>query len=185
MDGAESKPSDMLDAIEHRTEFAKVRQPANQVSFWNLFGVSQSAGSRYENGRGVQKPIVQLMLLMADLVALRKKQGAKAVETLEKYGWLNQLLAFATKENVDVARFVSLFHEAVSVTHVGYQLNAIRKFRKEFKIPQAEFWPIFSVTQSGGCRYEKGRTMPHSLYFLMMLSIDVVEMLYDMKNTNE
>lgn len=37
----------------------------NQSSFWSKFGVTQSGGSRYENGRNIPKPIK--LLLQANL----------------------------------------------------------------------------------------------------------------------
>lgn len=33
----------------------------NQASFWSKFGVTQSGGSRYENGRNIPKPIKVLL----------------------------------------------------------------------------------------------------------------------------
>lgn len=43
------------------------------------------------------------------------------------------------------------------------------KLRDKLKLNQATFWGRLGVTQSGGCRYEGGRTMPRPvkrLYFL-------------------
>lgn len=38
----------------------------NQSEFWGRFGVTQSAGSRYENGRGMPESLTMLILLYAD-----------------------------------------------------------------------------------------------------------------------
>jgi hypothetical protein len=40
---------------------------------------------------------------------------------------------------------------------------------------QAEFWGMFSVTQSGGCRYEAGRKLPKPLAQLMHFMLDSVK----------
>lgn len=34
---------------------------------------------------------------------------------------------------------------------------------------QTEFWSQFGITQSGGCRYESGRTIPRPLQMLIWL----------------
>lgn len=38
----------------------------NQTTFWNRFGVTQSAGSRYESGRELPAPTAMLVLAFAD-----------------------------------------------------------------------------------------------------------------------
>ena len=38
----------------------------NQTDFWGRFGVTQSAGSRYESGREVPAPLAMLVLAFAD-----------------------------------------------------------------------------------------------------------------------
>ena len=35
----------------------------NQIKFWNPLGVSQSGGSRYEQGRNVPKPVLKLVYI--------------------------------------------------------------------------------------------------------------------------
>lgn len=37
----------------------------NQTEFWGRFGVTQSAGSRYESGREVPAPLAMLVLAFA------------------------------------------------------------------------------------------------------------------------
>jgi len=39
------------------------------------------------------------------------------------------------------------------------KVNAL-KLRKKLGLSQTEFWSRIEVTQSGGSRYENGRTMP-------------------------
>ena len=36
----------------------------NQQEFWGLIGVTQSGGSRYESGRAMPKPVLQLLRLV-------------------------------------------------------------------------------------------------------------------------
>ncbi|WP_425294506.1 hypothetical protein [Methyloversatilis discipulorum] len=38
----------------------------NQTEFWGRFGVTQSAGSRYESGREVPAPLAMLVLAFAE-----------------------------------------------------------------------------------------------------------------------
>ena len=33
----------------------------NQTEFWTTLGVTQSGGSRYENGRAIPKPVLMLL----------------------------------------------------------------------------------------------------------------------------
>jgi transcriptional regulator with XRE-family HTH domain len=48
----------------------------NQEDFWTKIGVTQSGGSRYESGRGMPKPVQQLLRLVhveqLDLDSIRK-----------------------------------------------------------------------------------------------------------------
>ena len=48
-------------------DLAKYRRSVgeNQGDFWRRFGVTQSGGSRYENGRSVPRPVRILMSLYA------------------------------------------------------------------------------------------------------------------------
>ncbi|MEE8254535.1 MAG: helix-turn-helix transcriptional regulator [Nitrosomonadaceae bacterium] len=48
----------------------------NQYDFWNKVGITQSGGSRYENGRNMPKPVRELVRLVhienVDLSKIRK-----------------------------------------------------------------------------------------------------------------
>lgn len=44
----------------------RVSRNENQTEFWGRFGVTQSAGSRYESGREVPAPLAMLVLAFAD-----------------------------------------------------------------------------------------------------------------------
>lgn len=44
----------------------RVSRNENQTEFWGRFGVTQSAGSRYESGREVPAPLSMLVLAFAE-----------------------------------------------------------------------------------------------------------------------
>lgn len=44
----------------------RVSRNENQTEFWGRFGVTQSAGGRYESGREVPAPLAMLVLAFAD-----------------------------------------------------------------------------------------------------------------------
>ncbi len=46
------------------------------------------------------------------------------------------------------------------------------ELRQSTGLNQSEFWKKFGVTQSGGSRYESGRSMPTPLKILMQAWID-------------
>lgn len=56
----------------------------NQQTFWGKLGLTQSAGSRYESGRTIPKPVVQLLTMaygtdkqaQAALSKLRAREAA-------------------------------------------------------------------------------------------------------------
>jgi transcriptional regulator with XRE-family HTH domain len=48
------------------------------------------------------------------------------------------------------------------------------ELRKAAATSQTEFWKKFGVTQSGGSRYESGRSMPTPLKLLMQAQMDGV-----------
>lgn len=52
----------------------------NQSQFWSMMGVTQSGGSRYENGRDIP-PAVQMLLVMFENGTLTQDQleAAKAL----------------------------------------------------------------------------------------------------------
>ena len=43
----------------------------------------------------------------------------------------------------------------------------IKLFRQKHSMSQAEFWARIGVTQSGGSRYESGRTIPRPVQLLL------------------
>jgi len=44
-----------------------------------------------------------------------------------------------------------------------------REIRRKLRMNQAEFWARIGITQSGGSRYESGRTMPKPVRELLRL----------------
>ena len=47
--------------------------------------------------------------------------------------------------------------------------NKIADHRKKLGLNQSEFWSRFGVTQSGGSRYESGRSLPRPVAMLVWL----------------
>lgn len=45
--------------------------------------------------------------------------------------------------------------------------GAIQSFRRKNGMNQATFWSRLGVTQSGGSRYENGRSIPHPVELLL------------------
>ena len=95
----------------------------NQTDYWGRYGVTQSAGSRYETGRKLPKPLQQLM----------STKGANTDE-------------FSSRE---------------------ISPKKALKLRMKLGMNQKEFWALVSVSQSCGCRYEKGRNLPRYLRILL------------------
>ena len=48
-------------------------------------------------------------------------------------------------------------------------LSKISEYRKVSGLNQSDFWTRFGVTQSGGSRYESGRSMPKPVAMLVWL----------------
>ena len=46
----------------------------------------------------------------------------------------------------------------------------IKEFRRKHGLNQSQFWGRVGVTQSGGSRYESGRSIPRTVQILMHLS---------------
>lgn len=49
------------------------------------------------------------------------------------------------------------------------RINNPREIRRRLRLNQHEFWSRIGVTQSGGSRYESGRTMPKPVRELLRL----------------
>ena len=62
--------------------FMRNRRGLNQTDFWRRVGVGKSAGSRYESGRNIPRP-VQMLLRIAYGT---KAQAAKQLEALRPSG---------------------------------------------------------------------------------------------------
>lgn len=58
-------------------------QGLNQSDFWSPFGVTQSGGSRYENGRPIPVPTAMLMQLFFD-GKVTEKDLAAAMKKVSK-----------------------------------------------------------------------------------------------------
>ncbi len=51
-------------------------------------------------------------------------------------------------------------------------VHSLGELRRSAGLNQSEFWKKFGVTQSGGSRYESGRSMPTPLKILMQAWLD-------------
>ncbi|MEX2162633.1 MAG: hypothetical protein WD823_00095 [Sulfuricaulis sp.] len=77
----------------------------NQQEFWSRIGVTQSGGSRYESGRGMPKPVRELLRLVhIEGIELAKARGTdfEVVSYLKKANprlYSNLKKAAATKNN--------------------------------------------------------------------------------------
>lgn len=65
----------LFDEISNPSEIRR-KLNLNQYDFWNKVGITQSGGSRYENGRNMPKPVRELVRLVhienVDLSKIRK-----------------------------------------------------------------------------------------------------------------
>lgn len=48
--------------------------------------------------------------------------------------------------------------------------EVIKEYRRKHKLNQSEFWSRVGVTQSGGSRYESGRSIPRPVQLLLQLA---------------
>jgi transcriptional regulator with XRE-family HTH domain len=48
-------------------------------------------------------------------------------------------------------------------------LTQVRDLRQRHKLSQSDFWPRFGVTQSGGSRFERGRSLARPVALLIQL----------------
>ena len=69
--------------------FMRNRRGLNQTDFWRRVGVGQSAGSRYESGRKIPRPVQMLLRLAYGTQA----QAARQLEVLRQ-----SITAAATEE---------------------------------------------------------------------------------------
>ncbi|TDI80362.1 MAG: transcriptional regulator [Betaproteobacteria bacterium] len=65
----------LFDEISNPSEIRR-KLSLNQYDFWSMVGITQSGGSRYENGRSMPKPVRELVRLVhiekVDLSKIRK-----------------------------------------------------------------------------------------------------------------
>lgn len=58
--------------------------------------------------------------------------------------------------------------------------EAAGRLRRSLKLNQIEFWARVGITQSGGSRYESGRTMPQQVAWALHLSYGTAEQANDL-----
>lgn len=82
----------------------------NQSDFWSQIGVTQSGGSRYENGRNMPKPVRSLV----ELVHVAEVDHPEAIVALIK----------AARKNVKTLEGLLQYEEAAKLRDA---LNAVKK----------------------------------------------------------
>lgn len=118
----------------------------NQSTFWKRVFVTQSGGSRYESGRNVPAAVTALL----KLIYTTPEEAENVLAELR-----------APYQNHPPVRF-ALFKEA----NTG---NGLKVLRKALTLNQQAFWKGLQTTQSGGSRYESGRTIPAQVLALTTL----------------
>ncbi len=117
----------------------RVHKGISQAEFWGRVGVLQSAGSRYESGHSIPKPVQILLRLShvpeAALIAVLAELQAP----------------FKYLQRSDVAAF------SIEKWSTGPDLGVQRR---ALGLTQAVFWGAIGLSQSGGARYEQGRAVP-------------------------
>jgi DNA-binding transcriptional regulator YiaG len=74
--------------------------------------------------------------------------------------------------NLSVARRsieIEQSRETISVMKPFERISNPREIRRRLRLNQQEFWSRVGVTQSGGSRYESGRTIPRPVRELLRL----------------
>lgn len=117
-----------------------------QAAYWARLFVTQSAGSRYERGRNVPRP-VQLMIRLA-------------------YG--SNRDAFSLFERLRKS-FEGCPTPALSMLNAAHSGEGMIALRKALGLNQGHFWAAVGVTQSGGSRYEAGREFSEAILILLRL----------------
>lgn len=134
-----------------------------QTPFWQTIHVSQSAGSRYESGRRVPKQIHVLIGLAYGTDEIAETLLAR----------LRSALPARYKPSATAAKAVQS----------GEMMKALRK---RMGMTQTEFWNLAMVTQSGGARYESGRTTPDHvkklLHFILCPEDQAKSMLTELRS---
>jgi DNA-binding transcriptional regulator YiaG len=116
-----------------------------QGVFWKRVFVTQSGGSRYENGRNIPEAVKTLLKLVHIAGRFRNLPGPAE-------GALSGASPVKAR----------MYKDARS----GPDLKALRR---ALRINQTTFWKGLQATQSGGSRYESGRNIPASIRALVIL----------------
>ena len=69
---------------------------------------------------------------------------------------------------VEELEHVARTHARKSTAWKYLDLSDIPAFRKRRGWTQSDFWHLFGISQSGGSRYEGGRTIPHPTLLLLL-----------------
>lgn len=124
----------------------------NQSKFWGAVRVTQSGGSRYENERAAPQQVDILLRL-----AYANEGDAAAL--------------LASLRNA-LPRDYKPKKSVVASLESG---ESLKELRRRMLLNQIDFWSLVRVTQSGGSRYEQGRSIPPSTMLLMQLVLGTDE----------
>jgi len=118
----------------------------NQTRFWSTVLVTQSGGSRYENGRAAPRQVDTLVRL-----AYGTEEDAR-----------NLLASLRERRPAD-------YKPTRSVAPILESGSEVRQLRKRMLMSQKAFWGMVSVTQSAGARYEAGMNIAPPVRLLLQL----------------
>ena len=118
----------------------------SQSEFWGRIGATQSAGSRYENGRAAPRQVDTLVRL-----AYGTEEDAR-----------NLLASLRERRPAD-------YKPTRSVAPILESGSEVRQLRKRMLMSQKAFWGMVSVTQSAGARYEAGMNIAPPVRLLLQL----------------
>jgi hypothetical protein len=120
----------------------------NQIDFWALFGLSQSCGSRLENGRPISDVI-------KTCIALYLRHAHK-----KPYNSTNSFEALVLKRLEPLQAAVKLG---------ASREDLLKRSSLPFKLSQAEYWSCFGLSPSFGSRIERNeRSIGTSLKATML-----------------
>lgn len=136
---------------------ATLRQAAglSQAELAEKMGMSRSALAGFEKKPGA--PRASVLQKLASALGLPIEEVIAAVEAT------NQAMAARAQPETGMPSENSPYLKFTSG-------ETIRDYRREHGLSQTAFWNRIGTTQSGGSRYEAGRTIPRQVQMLLQLA---------------
>ncbi len=147
--GSKPLPTDTTELEPHEGRyFRALRQwlDYSQARFWDVIGISQSGGSRYEAGRQAPAQVRVLVQL-----AYGPDEGAQTL--------LAELRRGPPQD----------YKPDQKTLKAAVNGETARALRKHIGMTQSAFWMCAMVTQSAGHQYEAGRDVPLHVQSLLQL----------------